>query len=143
MKTPVLIAVFTNADDFAPLFAAAAAAGVRIGWLVFDAPVEPPPALQSPPLLEAFRSVAVGNLRSITMKPMKGKPVLRDLLREHFLGADVVLVSGLDLFPRLAPREKEGGIGWHLIESSTASRTYSTDELLVRLRKPALRWKKE
>ena len=73
------------------------------------------------------------------MKPMKGKAVLRDLLREHFLGADVVLVAGLDLFPRLTAR---GDGPWHLVESATASRIYTTDELLVRLRKPALRWKK-
>lgn len=142
MRTPVLLAVDSNADDFAPLFKAATAAGVRIGWLVFDAPVEPPPALQSPPLLEAFRAVAVGNLRSIALKPMKGKPVLRDLLREHFLGADVVLVAGLDLYPRLTPRPDDGEGAWHLAESVTAGRVYSTAELLVRLRKPALRWKK-
>ena len=74
------------------------------------------------------------------MKPMKGKAVLRDLLREHFLGADVVLVAGLELFPRLTPR---GDGPWSLVESATASRVYTTEELLVRLRKPALRWKKD
>jgi len=142
VKTPVLLAVSTAADDFAPLFEAAAAAGVRFGWLAFNAPVEPPPALQSPTLLAAFRAVAVGNLRSIAMKPMKGAPVLRDLLREHFLGADVVLVAGLDLYPRLTPQARSGEITWHLAESATAGRVYSTAELLVRLRKPALRWKK-
>jgi hypothetical protein len=136
VKTPVLIAVDSDADLFAPLFSTAAAAGLRVGWLAMDAPVEPPAVLQSPPLLTAFRAVAVGNLRSVAMKPMKGKPVLRDLLREYFLGADVVLVSGLDLFPRLTPRES----GWHLAESATAGRVYSLAELFVRLRKPALRW---
>ena len=139
MKAPVLIAVDRPAEEFAPLFTAAKAAGLRIGWLAMNAPVAPPPPLQAPPLLEAFRAVAVGDGRSIAMKPMKGAAVLRDLLREHFLGADVVLVAGLELLPRLTAR---GDGLWNLVESATASRTYTTEELLVRLRKPALRWKK-
>ncbi len=138
MKTPVLLAVDGPAEEFAPLFAAAKAAGLRVGWLALNASVDPPPPLQAPPLLEAFRAVAVGDSRSVAVKPMKGKAVLRDLLREHFLGADVVLVAGLELFPRLTAR---GEGPWKLEESATASRLYSTDELLVRLRKPALRWK--
>ena len=139
MKAPVLLAVDGSAEAFASLFSAATAAGLRVGWLAMDAPVDPPPPLRAPPLLEAFRAVAVGDGRSIAMKPMKGAAVLRDLLREHFLGADVVLVAGLALYPRLAAR----GNGWHLVESATASRAYTTEELLVRLRKPALRWKKD
>lgn len=137
MKTPVLLAVDGPADTFAALFAAAKAAGLRVGWLVMSAPVDPPPPLQAAPLLQAFRAVAVGDGRSIAMKPMKGKGVLRDLLREHFLGADVVLVAGLELFPRLTAR---GDGPWNLAESATASRLFTTEELLVRLRKPALRW---
>ena len=50
-----------------------------------------------------------------------------------------MLVAGLELFPRLTAR---GDGPWNLVESATASRTYTTEELLVRLRKPALRWKK-
>lgn len=139
MKAPVLLAVDGSAEPYASLFAAAKVAGLRIGWLVLDASVDPPSPLQAAPLLEAFRAVAVGEGRAVSVKPMRGKPVLRDLLREHFLGADVVLVAGLALYPRLAAREN----GWHLAESATASRSYTTEELLVRLRKPALRWKKE
>jgi hypothetical protein len=141
VKTPVLIAVDSDADAFAPLFSAAALAGVRVGWLAMDAPVEPPAALQAPSLVAAFRAVAVGNFCSIAMKRMKGEPVLRDVLREHFLGADVVLVSGLDLFPRLTLRDSGRDSGWHLAESATAGRVYTLAELFVRLRKPALRWK--
>jgi hypothetical protein len=140
MKTPVLLAVDGPAEEFAALFAATKVAGVRVGWLALNAPVDPPPPLQAAPLLEAFRAVAVGDGRSLAMKPMKGKAVLRDLLREHFLGADVVLVAGLELFPRLTAR---GEGSWNLAESATASRLYTTEELLARLRKPALRWKKE
>ncbi len=140
MKAPVLLAVNVPAEEFAQLFAAAKATGLRIGWLAMNATIDPPPPLQAPPLLEAFRAVAVGNGRSVSVKPMKGKAVLRDLLREYFLGADVVLVAGLELFPRLTPR-RDGP--WNLVESATTSRVYTTEELLVRLRKPALRWKKE
>lgn len=139
MKTPVLLAVDEPAEAYAKLFAAAKSAGLRVGWLALDASFEPPPPLQAPPLLEAFRAVAVGEGRSLALKPMKGKPVLRDLLREHFLGADVVLVAGLALFPRLTAR---GEGPWSLAESATASRLYTTEELLGRLRKPALRWQK-
>ncbi len=140
MKAPVLISVDRPAEEFAPLFAAAKAAGLRVGWLALNVSVDPPAPLQAPPLLQAFRAVAVGDGRSVAMKPMKGKAVLRDLLREYFLGADVVLVAGLELFPRLAAR---GEGPWKLEESAAASRSYSTEELLVRLRKPALRWQKD
>lgn len=140
MKTPVLLCVDGPAEQFASLFAAAKAAGLRFGWLALNAPVDPPPPLQAAPLLAAFRAVAVGDGRAVSVKPMKGRPVLRDLLREYFLGADVVLVAGLELFPRLAAR---GDGPWKLVESATASRLYTTEELLVRLRKPALRWQKD
>ena len=139
MKAPVLLAVEEPAEAYAALFAAAKAAGIRLGWLAMNAEVAAPPPLQAPPLLDAFRAVAVGDGRSLAMKPMKGKPVLRDLLREHFLGADVVLVCGLELFPRLTAR---GEGPWKLEESATASRLCTTEELFVRLRKPALRWQK-
>ena len=61
MKAPVLLAVDGPPDLYEPLFAAAKAAGLRVGWLVMNAEVEAPPPLQAPPLLEAFRAVAVGN----------------------------------------------------------------------------------
>ena len=73
MKTPVLLAVDGPAEAFASLFTAAKAAGLRIGWLAMNASVDPPPPLQAPPLLAAFRAVAVGDGRSIAMKPMRGK----------------------------------------------------------------------
>lgn len=138
MKAPVLLAVDGPAEAYAALIEAATAAGVRIGWLVFDAVVDLPQPLASPALASVSRAVAVGAGRSIAVKPMRGQAVLRDLLREHFLGADVVLVAGSDLHPRLASR---GPDTWELSESLTASRSLSTQELLVRLRKPALRWK--
>ena len=87
MKTPVLLCVDSPAEAFASLFAAAKVAGMRIGWLAMNAQVEPPLPLQAPPLLEAFRAVAVGNGRSISLKPMKGQAVLRDFKTKVNFGA--------------------------------------------------------
>lgn len=136
---PVLLAVAGEAVDLEPLFAAARERAIRVGWLELDSDALPPPSLAGAPLSGAFRVVAIGNLRSIAVKAMKGPPVLRDVLREHFLGADVVLVRGLDLFPQLI-RE---GDAWRLRESAARERRMSLEELLTRLRKPAMRWRRE
>lgn len=136
MKSPVLLAVVGVAGDFEALFAAARERGVRVGWLELESAVLPPPDLAFAPPAGAFRAVAVGNRISIAVKPMKGAPVLRDLVREHFLGADVVLVKGTDLFPKLSAVDG----GWKLGESPTNERRLSLDELFARLRKPELRW---
>lgn len=90
-------------EAFAALFAAAEAAGVRLGWLEWHAPGAADPALESATGLGALRAVAVGDGRVQSAKQLRGEPVLRDLLREHFLGCAVVLVRGLDALPRLAP----------------------------------------
>lgn len=136
MKSPVLLAILGEASDFAALFAAARERGVRIGWLELESAAAPPATLAFAPAAGAFRAVAVGDRISVAVKPMKGAPVLRDLVREHFLGADVVLVKGVDLFPKLRP----GDGGWKLTESPTNERRLSLDELFARMRKPELRW---
>ena len=125
--------------DFAPLFEAARERGVRIGWLELDSDAAPPPTLTGPPLTSAFRAVAVGSSATVVVKPRKGAPVLRDLIREHFLGADVVLVKGLDLFPKL----RNGDGSWVFGESAVRERRLSLDELFARMRKPELRWRAE
>lgn len=134
MKSPVLIVVEGDGSAFAALFAAAEERGLRFGWLELDSPVEAPAALA--PFAGAFRAVAVGSVQSVAVKPRKGPAVLRDLLREHFLGADVVLVRGLDAFPRLT----SDGKSWKLSESSAVERQLTLEELLSRLRAPAMRW---
>lgn len=136
MNSPVLLAVVGEAVAFEPLFVAARERGVRLGWLELDSAAFPPPTLAFAPLAGAFRAVAVGNRTSIAVKPMKGSPVLRDLLREHFLGADVVLIKGMDLFPKLT----RGDTGWCLTESATVESRVTLEELFARLRKPAMRW---
>jgi hypothetical protein len=139
VKSPVLVSIVGEPADFAPLFDAGAERGVRIGWLELDSAAVPPPTLSGPPFASAFRAVAVGREATVVVKPRKGAPVLRDLIREHFLGADVVLVKGLDLFPKL----RAAGDGWALAESAARERRLSLDELFARLRKPELRWRAE
>jgi len=103
LKAPALVSVTGGPEAFAALFAAAEAAGVRVGWLEWRAPSGGDEALESAAGLGALRAVAVGDGRVQTEKRTRGAPVLRDLLREHFLGCAMVLVHGLDALPRLAP----------------------------------------
>ena len=103
MKTPALVAVESEPEAFAALFAAARERGERLGWLDLAPPPPGPPALERAAALGALRAVAAGGDRSVAVKPLRGAPVLRDLLREHFLGCAIVLVRGVEGFPRLAP----------------------------------------
>ncbi len=78
-----------------------------------------------------LRAVAVGPRLAIAVKPMHGKPVLKDLLREHFRGCRVVLVAGGVDAPVLAP----DGESW-TVTGAGGARGYSTDQLVGALRKP-------
>jgi hypothetical protein len=103
VRAPALVAVEAGPEAFASLFEAARRRAVRIGWLE----LAPPPTLTGP--LEeaaaagALRAVAVHGGRAVSVKPVRGEPVLRDLLREHFLGCAIVLVRGRGDLPRLVP----------------------------------------
>jgi hypothetical protein len=103
VRSPALVAVEAGPAAFAPLVEAARRRGVRVGWLV----LAPPPPVAGP-LEEAaaagvLRALAVGGGRAVAVKPLRGEPVLRDLVREHFLGCAIVLVQGRAGHPRLAP----------------------------------------
>lgn len=102
MKTPAVVAVDAAPEAFAPLFAAATELGVRLGWLELAAPEPGPPSLERAAALGARRAVAAGGGRALSVKPLRGEPVLRDLLREHFLGCAVVLARGASGYPRLS-----------------------------------------
>jgi hypothetical protein len=137
VKSPVLFSVSGDASDYEPLFAAARERGARVGWLELNSAAARRPAPEGPPFTGAFRTVEVNDCWTVSTKPRKGRPVLRDLLREYFLGADVVLVQGLDLFPKLSRRDD----AWRVEEAAGRARTLSTSELLDRARKPELRWR--
>ena len=131
MKTPHLVRVEDAPDRFAPLIEAARTEGLRIGWLDFTA-VEPPSGLEAAAGLGVLRAVAVGGGRTVSVKPLKGEPVLRDLLREHFRGCVLVLVRGEVDAPYLRP----DGDSWTVAVSGEAARSYGTAALVAALRKP-------
>lgn len=102
MKTRALVAVDQDPAAFAPLFAAAKARGVRVGWLDLASEVGPPAELASASDAGASKSVSARAGRTLVVKTTKGAPVLRDLLREQFLGYGIVLVRGHAGRPKLA-----------------------------------------
>jgi hypothetical protein len=82
--------------------------------------------------LGALRAVSVGEGRTVAVKPLRGAPVLEDLLREHFQGCALVLVRGEVAAPRLTIGEG----AWIVSPPGAASRSYTVDRLAAALRKP-------
>ncbi|MEM8962407.1 MAG: hypothetical protein AAGD38_13070 [Acidobacteriota bacterium] len=129
---PHLLRVEAPASAFAPVVAAATTADVRVGWLDFEpasTPVELAPAAD----LGVLRAVAVGDGRTVAVKPMKGPPVLRDVLREHFRGCVLVLVRGAIDAPRL---ESLGDDRWRIHRLDAPYLDVDLESLIARLRKP-------
>jgi hypothetical protein len=132
MKTPALVAVTEPPEAFAALFAAARASGERIGWLDLAPPSGIPAELERAAALGAARAVAAGGDRALAVKPLRGAPVLRDLLREHFAGCAIVLVRGTDGHPRL----RATGAGFRLESAEGRVRELDADATLAELRRP-------
>lgn len=133
MKTPHLLRVEDDPQHFAPLIEAARALELRVGWLDLGASAAPvPEPLEAAGGLGVLRAVSVGEGRSVAVKPFRGAPVLKDLLREHFRGCAVVLVRGEVDAPLLAPAED----GWSVTPREVAGRRYTAADLAAALRKP-------
>lgn len=133
MRTPHLLRVDEGPDRFAPLVEAARALGLRIGWLELEAsPAPVPEPLEAAAALGVLRAVAVGGGRTVAVKPLRGAPVLKDLLREHFRGCALVLVQGELDAPALGP----DGDGWRVAPPGAAVLRYTADQLAAALRKP-------
>jgi hypothetical protein len=134
MKNPHLLIVEEGPERFAALFAAARQTGLRIGWLdlLDTTPSEIPADLEAAAGEGALRAVAVGSGRSVAVKPMRGAPVIGDLLREHFRGCAVVLVRGTLEAPRLTLE----GEGFKVIPPGEAGRLYAAGDLAAALRRP-------
>lgn len=132
MKTPHLLRVEGFPVNFAPLIEAARALGLRIGWLELEGKGHPlPPALELAAGLGVLRAVEVGDGRTIAVKPMRGAPVLKDLLREHFRGCALVLVRGeID-----APTLEAEGEDWRIALPGLSPRQVTTAQLAGFLRK--------
>ncbi|MFP3940826.1 MAG: hypothetical protein ACLF0P_11005 [Thermoanaerobaculia bacterium] len=168
-------------EDLAPLATAAAAEGLRVGWLDLtgaasagrsggpgDDGREPPGRADAsaPANLEqavsagSFRAVTVAPGRTVSLKAVAGPPVLRDLLREHFLGCALVvvrvdrdaagrgdepageaatagrLVRDADAALDEAPWLKVEGDVFAVEPPGRAGRRWTAAELAARLRKP-------
>ncbi len=134
-RPPHLLAVDEGPERFAPLFAAARELGLRLGWLELPGGAPPPvlPAdLEAAAGLGALRAVSAGGGRSVAVKPLRGEPVLGDLLREHFRGCALVLVRGTVPAPRLTLE----GESWKVAPPGEAARLYSAGDFAAALRKP-------
>lgn len=133
MKTPHLLRVEDAPDRYAPLIEAARALGLRTGWLDLNAPSAPVhEPLETAAGLGVLRAVSVGEGRTVAVKPLRGAPVLKDLLREHFQGCTLVLIRG----PIDAPSLRIEGEAWLVTLPGAASRRYTTSDLALALRKP-------
>jgi hypothetical protein len=136
MKRPHLLVVEEGPERFAPLFAAAREIGLRIGWLDLPDPTAPPPSLpadlETAAGLGALRAVSAGDGRSVAVKPLRGAPVLGDLLREHFRGSVLVLVRGAIPAPRLTLE----GESWKVAPPGEAARLYTAGDFAAALRRP-------
>ena len=118
MRPPHLLRVEDGPERFAALLAALAAADLRAGWLELRPPEPAAASLETAAALGARRAVAAGGGRSLAVKALRGEPVLRDLLREHFTGCALVLVRAapgpaavpLASIPALSP----AGEGWRV-----------------------------
>ena len=138
MKRPVLLAVGEGAATYRGLLDAVAAAGERAGWLDLAASGESSPAgLEAAAAAGVLRAVAFGGGRVRVVKPVRGEPVLDDLLREHFRGCRLVLVRGGEGAARLEPE----GDGWRLLPAAGAAVRLSTAELVANLGRPSF-WRR-
>jgi hypothetical protein len=138
VKEPHLLRVDGGAEEFAPLAVDLAAAGMRLGWLELAAaaPGPLPGTLVAAAGLGVLRAVAVGPGLAVAVKPLRGAPVLRDLLREHFRGCRLVLVAGAGApgeLPRLGPAGDGGG--WR-VGTPPGELVLAGGALAERLRRP-------
>lgn len=132
MKAPHLLRVEDPPESFSQLVEAARADGLRIGWLELAEAAPLPDVLASAAGLGVLRAVSVGGGRTVAVKPLRGEPVLRDLLREHFLGCALVLVRGaVD-----APHLRRDGEGWVIDAPEKAGQPLTTEQLAAKIRSP-------
>jgi hypothetical protein len=132
LKAPHLLRVEEDPEQFAPVVEAARAEGLRVGWLELAEVAPLPEVLECAAGLGVLRAVAVGNGRTVAVKPMRGAPVLKDVLREHFLGCALVLVRGEVEAARLRLKDD----GWVVEVQDQTGRAYSTEKLVAELRSP-------
>jgi hypothetical protein len=138
VRSPHLLRVEEGPGNFDRLLAAIWALDLRAGWLELEGPVEPVPAsLEAAADLGVLRAVATSAARTVTVKPRRGAPVLRDLVREHFAGCALVFVyAGTGEAPDL-PVLRRDGEAWRVSPATSGVELpLSTEQVAARLRKP-------
>ncbi len=135
MRRIHLLQVVEEPQAFAPLLLAAAADGMRVGWLELAAPPALPEPLRAALLAGSSRAVAVAESWTLAARPRRGAPRLRELVRQQYLGCVAVLVRGDVAAPRLAPAGDGSGC-WHVTVGEQAARRLDTAQLVAALRQP-------
>ena len=131
MKRIHLLRVEGPAAEFAALIAAVAEDGGRVGWLELEGSAPVAECLGAAADAGVLRAVAVAEGRTVAVKPLRGRPELGDLLREHFRGCRVVLVHGDVDAPALEP----DGDAW-IVRSGEQERSLDARALAAVLRRP-------
>jgi hypothetical protein len=131
MKMPHLLRVDHSASQFASLIVATQEAGMRVGWLDLENLNPAPESLEAAAELGVLRAVSVAVGRTVAVKSLRGTPVVKDLLREHFRGCQLVLVLGAIEAPHLT----SDGEAWSVHAADAMAFNWTTDELVARLRK--------
>ena len=131
MKMPHLLRVDRSASHFASLIVATQDAGLRVGWLDLENLNPAPESLEAAAELGVLRAVSVAVGRTVAVKPLRGTPVVMDLLREYFRGCQLVLVLGAIEAPIL----KLDGEAWTVLAADGKAFNWTTDQLVARLRK--------
>jgi len=131
MKRPHLVRVEAPIESFATLIARARSAGLRVGWLALAEPSVPPTVAA---IVDGGVSqcVVAGERWTITARTRSGLPVTQDLVRQYFLGCQLVLVSGDIELPTLQP----DATGWQLVSADGRRRSFDDDQLLALFRRP-------
>ena len=132
MRRIHLLRVADEAHAYAPLMVAAAASGIRVGWLELQAPPPPPEPLLAVLRAGGARAVAVTAGWTLAARPLKGPAQLRELLRQQFLGCALVLVRGEVDAPALSPGDGD----WRVTVPGASERRLPIDQLLAALREP-------
>ena len=134
MRRIHLLRVEGAPEVYAPLLTAAAAAGLRVGWLELQHAPAPPDSLRDALQAGNDRVVAIGETWTLAARPRKGAARLRELLRQQFLGCTLVLVHGEVevVSPVLAAVDD----GWRTTMPDSAERRLTTEQLVAALREP-------
>ncbi|MEJ2084395.1 MAG: hypothetical protein P8Y44_01785 [Acidobacteriota bacterium] len=130
MKRVHQLRVEDGPERFEGLVSAAASVGIRIGWLEFASSTVSE-SLASASAAGVFRAVQIDDGVTVAVKNRKGPVVMRDLMREHFQGCSLILVSGGEAPAVLRSVDDR----WLVSNVSGVETTYTTDELVAALRK--------